>query len=203
MQEGLRIRLADWRDREVIHPIRRLITRPMDGGLYELLNWPIYHVHVAAQDGRTVGFTSCILYGNGTADDAGTVVVPEFRRHRIASELRATQLRDLGVMGWTHLYCAVPADSVEGLRMAHEHFGEPLGEVSVDSFPPHLYYCSRVEQMYAKILDRGVRAPHPLSPKFIEALRLKAGKARADLQRLAVNQAFQLQKADLRSQSIG
>ena len=103
----VRIRLADWRDWKEIQALRNLLDRPFDGGLYELLHWPVYHVHYAmapTENNEVIGFTSVALMPNGQAEDVGTVVAPAWRRQGIASQLRLTQVRDLMEMGWASVF---------------------------------------------------------------------------------------------------
>jgi hypothetical protein len=193
-----RIQLADWRDWRPIHALRRQLPRPLEGGLYELLNWPIYHVHLASLNDEPVAFTAVVLWPDGAADDVGTVVAPEQRRQRIASELRATQARDLIRMGWSRLYCAVPGDDDVAQACAGAHFGDPLGEVDWPGGPPYRYYGAPLAFISSRLIERGVKTPHPLSQKNDAKLQHKAEKARGDLNRLADLGVFNLAKATLR-----
>jgi hypothetical protein len=193
-----RIQLADWRDWRPIHTLRRVLPRPLEGGLYELLNWPIYHVHLASLDDEPVGFTSVVLWPDGAADDVGTVIAPPYRRQRIASELRATQVRDLTRMGWQRLYCAVPSDDPVAHACATMHFGEALGEVEWPGGAPYRYHGAPLSLVASRLVERGVKTPHPLSTKNDQKLQHKAERARADLNRLADLGVFNVQKATLR-----
>jgi hypothetical protein len=193
-----RIQLADWRDWQAINTLRRLLPRPLEGGLYELLNWPIYHVHLASRDDAVVGFAGVVLWPDGAADDVGLVVAPEARRSRVASELRATQVRDLLRMGWTRLYCAVPCDDAVAQACAAAHFGEAIGDVEWPGGPPYRYHGAPLAFVSSRLVQRGVRTPHPLSPKNDQRLQHKAEKARAHLAQLADLGVFNVQKATLR-----
>ncbi len=197
MIQNLRIRLANWKDREAIQPLRALLGRPVDGGLYELLNWSVYHAHIALVEGRPVGFTSVALLPQGVADDMGTVVIPEFRLHRVASELRATQLRDLSRMGYARLYCAAP-ETDEAISMGLAHFGEPLGRVVAPEIQPHAYFGATLPQIGERLQARGVRAPYPLSDENHRRLLMKAERALHDLTALNALMDFNMRKAELR-----
>jgi hypothetical protein len=190
-----RIRLADWRDWRAVHALRRTLHRPLDGGLYELLNWPIYHAHLACVGETVVGFTAVVLWPDGVADDVGTVVASEARRQRVASDLRATQARDLLRMGWQRLYCAVPSDDTAAMACAHAHFGEALGELDSTT----RYFGAPLATLAARLAERGVRPPYPLSPANDVKLLRKADAARVDLQHLARLADLNIQKAALRA----
>lgn len=199
----VRIALADWRDWRPIHALRRSLGRPLDGGLYELLNWPIYHAHIAItgdlEDKRVVGFTAVVLWPDGVADDVGTVVDAAHRRQRVASGLRATQVRDLLRMGWTRLFCAAPADDSAAVACATAHFGAPRGTLRAEGVPDTLYFGGDLAAIAARLTERGVRPPFPLSDANDAKLRRKADSARADLGRLAALADMNLQKAALRA----
>lgn len=193
-----RIKLADWRDWRPIHALRRALGRPLDGGLYELLNWPIYHAHIAVLDADVVGFTAVVLWPDGVADDVGTVVDERHRGQRVASTLRATQARDLLRMGWTRLFCAVRADHAAAMACAKAHFGEPLGLLTVAGEPDAVYFGDGIGAVAARLAERGVRTPYPLSAANDAKLTRKATAAHADLARLAALADLNLQKAALR-----
>lgn len=193
-----RVKLADWRDWRPIHALRRHLGRPLDGGLYELLNWPIYHAHIAVVGDDVVGFTAVVLWPDGVADDVGTVVAEAHRGHRVASTLRATQARDLLRMGWTRLFCSVRADEPAALACAKAHFGEPLGALSTPGEPDAVYFGAGIGAVAARLAERGVQTPYPLSPANDAKLKRKADAARADLARLAALADLNLQKAALR-----
>ena len=193
-----RIQLSDWRDWPSINNLRRLLPRPLEGGLYELLNWPIYHVHHAIVGEDVVGFTAVVLWPDGAADDVGTVVAEHARRQRVASELRATQVRDLLRMGWTRLYCAIPSDDAVAQACVTAHFGDALGEVEWPGGPPYRYHGAPLAFVASRLVQRGVRTPHPLSPKNDAKLQHKAQRARDHLARLADLGVFNVAKATLR-----
>jgi GNAT superfamily N-acetyltransferase len=192
----LRIRIADWRDWKEIQALRNLLPRPFDGGLYELLHWPIYHVHYAMPvDSPTVlGFTAVVLAADGEAEDIGTVVAPDYRRQGVASQLRLTQLRDLIEMGWHSLFGE--AITPEGNAWAATYM-DPVAATKRG------VYCGRgaVEAMRA-LLDRGTPPPHPLSPDNRARLAHKAGRAIEDLRRLAAFADQQMQHARLRKEYL-
>lgn len=198
IKEIVKIRLADWRDRDVIQPLRRLLGRPVDGGLYELLNWPQYHAHVARIGEETVGFTGVILFPSGVADDVGTVVHPNYRRRGIGSQLRYTQLRDLELMGWTHLWCA--AESEEAVKMCNLHFGPPKGEVNNGQIARHLYYGDFIPNILERLDELEVPKPFPLSQLNEDKLSHKAEKAIKDAIALGALADFNIRKTALRSQ---
>lgn len=189
---GLRICLADWRDRERIQPLRRATGSTFDGGLYELLNWPIYHVHLALQGDQPLGYTAVLLLADGHADDLGTHVVPEVRRQGLASALRAVQARDLMLMGWSWLW-TVGSDDPAAAACLRSHFGAPIGAIGDQP-----YHGVRCEVLHGRLMAKGVAEPHPLSPANAEKLRRKAERAHAQLAQLAQHGRLNLQKARLR-----
>ena len=194
----MRIRLGDWRDHVGIQSLRR-DTMVGNGGLYELLTWPIYHVHTAIIDGdRVVGFTSVALFPDGTGDDCGTVVAEDYRERGLAGALRATQVRDLLVMGWTSLFVAVPTPNAPGLACARKHFGEPLDVLHADGLPSVAYFGGPLSEIQARLTRAGVTEPRPLSPPNAEKLRQKAKAARTDFARLTAHGTLTAQKAALR-----
>lgn len=194
----LKIRLADWRDREVIQPLRRLLKRPVDGGLYELLNWPMYHAHVALVDGNTVGFTAVALHTGGVADDVGTVVAPEYRKQGIGSELRATQVRDLELMGFSTLYCAAPTLNPEAVEWCTHLFGSPISTIDSAYLDPHLYFGASLETIRENLKHRMVRDPFPLSDMNVERLLHKFERAIRDSAQIQALGDFNMRKALIR-----
>lgn len=196
----LKIRLADWRDREVIQPLRRMLKRPVDGGLYELLNWPMYHAHVALVDGNTVGFTAVALHTDGVADDVGTVVAPEYRRQGIASELRFTQVRDLELMGFTTLYCAAPTFQVEAIEWCQNTFGSPISTINSAYLDPHLYFGNTLSNIRQLLERRMVRTPFPLSDMNVERLLHKFERAVRDAAQIQALGDFNMRKALIRQE---
>lgn len=196
--QRLKIRLADWRDREVIQPLRRLLKRPVDGGLYELLNWPMYHAHVAMYDGQAVGFTAVTIHLGGIADDVGTVTHPDFRRKGVASELRATQVRDLALMGLTHLYCAAPIDSSDAIKWCTNTIGRPLGTVESAYMAPHVYFGNTLDSIHTNLQRMQVAAPFPLSEMNVERLLHKFERAVRDTAQLQALGDFNMRKALIR-----
>lgn len=196
--QRLKIRLADWRDREVIQPLRRMLKRPVDGGLYELLNWPMYHPHIAMLDGQAIGFTAVALHLGGVADDVGTVVHPDFRNQGVASELRATQIRDLNLMGLTHLYVAAPIDSPEAVKWCTSTIGRPIGQIESAYLSPHIYFGNTVPEIRSNLEQIGVRPPFPLSDMNIERLLHKFQRAVRDTAQIQALGDFNLRKALLR-----
>ena len=194
----IKIRLADWRDREVIQPLRRMLKRPVDGGLYELLNWPMYHAHVALVDGNTVGFSAVALHLGGIADDVGTVVHPDFRKQGIASELRSTQVRDLDIMGFTHLYCAAPIQSSDAIEWCTHIIGRPIGTLESAYMEPHVYFGNSLESIQSNLRSKSVRDPYPLSDVNVERLLHKIQRALRDTAQLQALGDFNMRKALLR-----
>ena len=161
------IRLADWRDRTEVQSLRRLVC-PVEGGLYELLKWPIYHVHTARKDGVTIGYTSVCLSPDGMADDAGTYVTENPKV--VLPILRRVQVRDLSVMGWKYLFVTVPFN-LTGLH--NTLFGHaPLAEFPDGS----LYYGAAIEVLQSRMQAAGIPDPLPLSVKQIEFLQYKASR---------------------------
>ena len=187
----IRIRLADWRDHATVQPLRRQLPRLVDGGLWELLNWAMYHVHTAIVGDRVVGYTSVALLDNGMADDVGTFVEPEYRNQGVASRLRYTQLRDLAVMGWTHFYVAVVRDQTVAIDMCRALMGEPVTLAYPDE---PLYFGGPVFTVAAKLKDMNVPLPHPLGPKHLDRLKVKGEKARQELIQLADMANFSMAK---------
>jgi GNAT superfamily N-acetyltransferase len=194
----IKVRLADWRDREVIQPLRRLLKRPVDGGLYELLNWPMYHAHVALVDGNTVGFSAVALHLGGIADDVGTVVHPDYRRKGVASELRATQVRDLSIMGFGHLYCAAPMQTPEAVEWCTHTIGRPVGPIDSAYMEPHLYFGNSLDAIKDNLRQMSVREPYPLSEVNVERLLHKIQRAIRDTAQLQSLGDFNMRKALLR-----
>lgn len=191
------VNLADWRDWRLVHPLRKLLNRPLDGGLYELLNWPIYHVHLARIGDEVVGYTSVVLYPDGSADDRGTAVVPASRRHGVASALRATQVRDLLLMGWPALYAAVPQGDDAAQACAVAHFGPARGTLTAAG-ETYAYHGDKAAGVALRLLERGVPGPYPLSSANEAKLHRKAEAAHAHLARLAIEGTLTMQKAALR-----
>jgi GNAT superfamily N-acetyltransferase len=195
----MRIRLGDWRDHHGVQTLRKE-TLGSGGGLYELLTWPVYHVHTAIDGGdRVVGFTSVALFPDGTADDCGTVVAEDHRERGIGSALRATQVRDLLVMGWRTLYVAVPTPNEAGVACAKAHFGEALGVITAEGLPPVAYFGGPLAEIQARLTRAGAFEPRPLSPPNADKLRQKAEAARNDLAKLAAQGTLTVQKAQLRA----
>ena len=192
------VRLADWRDWRAVQPLRKLLGRSLDGGLYELLNWPIYHVHLARMGEDVVGFTSVVLYPDGTADDRGTAVLPDYRRQGLAHALRATQVRDLLLMGWPTLYTAVPQDDPAAVACATAQFGPPRGRLDAPG-ERYLYFGDKAAGVALRLLEKGVPGPYPLSPANETKLHRKAEAAQSHLMRLAIEGTLTMQKAALRA----
>lgn len=181
MNTRVRIRVGDWRDWREIQALRNLLDRPFDGGLYELLHWSTYHVHYAMPDGEdtVIGFSSVRLLPDGAAEDAGTIVHPDWRRKGIASQLRLTQVRDLIEMGWSSLF--VPVVTPEGRAWCDTHL-DRLAEIE----PAVTYYAGNCADVMNHLLDLGTPTPHQLSPDNKARLAYKSGRAVQDLARLDV-----------------
>lgn len=201
MIEKLKIRLADWRDREFIQPLRRKLGRPVDGGLYELLNWPTHHAHIAMDGATPAGFTSVLLNMSGDADDIGTVVHEEYRRHGIASELRYTQIRDLALMGYARLFCAAPSDDEAAVAACHAHFGAPIAEINSAYIPKHFYFGSSLTAIEDRLMAMGIRRPFPLSPLNQERLLSKLERAKKEATSIRALGDFNLRKAYIRDEN--
>jgi GNAT superfamily N-acetyltransferase len=197
----LKIRLADWRDREHIQSLRRLLKRPVDGGLYELLNWPMYHCHVALVDDEPVGFSSVALYLHGLADDVGTVVLPRYRRQGIGTQLRATQVRDLLLMGMTALFCAAPMSNPASIQWCTKLFGSPLGSIESAYLDPHLYFGAILPTLAHTLKGLGIRDPFPLSDLNVDRLLQKHQRAMQDTARLQALGDFNMRKAVIRQET--
>lgn len=200
MVESLKIRLADWRDREYIQPMRRKLGRPVDGGLYELLNWPTHHAHIAMLGDKPVGFTSTLLNLTGDADDIGTVVNEEYRQQGVASELRYTQIRDLAIMGFARLFCAAPKDDLSAVACCIAHFGDPLAEITSAYISPHLYFGATLAVIEDRLIARGVRRPFPLSTINRERLLNKLERAKKESANIRALGDFNLRKAYVREE---
>lgn len=194
----LKIRLADWRDREVIQPLRRLLKRPVDGGLYELLNWPMYHAHVALLDGNTIGFSAVALHTNGVADDVGTVVAPEHRRQGIGSELRFTQVRDLEIMGFEKLFVAAPALETDAVEWCASLFGNPVSTINSSYLEPHIYFGADLSTIKENLRRKMVREPFPLSEMNVERLLHKFHRAIKESSQIQALGDFNMRKALIR-----
>mgnify|MGYP001593995728 CR=1 FL=1 len=192
----IRVRIADWRDWREIQELRNLLPSPFDGGLYELLHWPTYHVHYAmsTNSNDVIGFTSVVLSIDGEAEDAGTIVAPAFRRQGIASQLRLAQLRDLIEMGWHSLFSLVP--SLEGEAWTNTHLEH------IASTPAGEYYGNGCVTAMTQLLDAGVPTPHPLSPDNKARLVHKASRAIEDLPRLVAYAEQQFHQAKLRKEYL-
>lgn len=196
----LKIRLADWRDRESIQPLRRMLKRPVDGGLYELLNWPMYHAHIAMLDNQAVGFTAVTIHLNGIADDVGTVVAPEFRHQGIGSELRATQVRDLILMGLTHLYVAAPIDSTEAVKWCTDSIGRPLGTIDSAYLSPHIYFGNSLDVIKTNLQRMNTKEPFPLSEMNVDRLMHKLQRAMKETAQIQALGDFNIRKALIRQE---
>lgn len=188
----IRVRISDWRDWKEIQALRNLLPRPLDGGLYELLHWPLYHVHYAmpVDSDEVVGFTSVVLAADGEAEDTGTVVAPLYRRKGVASQLRLTQLRDLVELGWHSLFVLV--DTLEGEAWVQTYLDR------VAATPNGVYYGGGSVAAMEKLLDAGTPIPHPLSPDNRARLAHKATRAAENLSQLAKLAEQQYTQAKLR-----
>lgn len=194
----VRIRVADWRDWKEIQALRSQLQRPFEGGLYELLHWPTYHVHYAmptepAGDNRVIGFTSVSLLPNSIAEDVGSYVVPDQRDQTVASQLRLVQVRDLMEMGWSTIF--VTADTDEYVAWAAKYM-EPLGVLDNGA----RYFGSKCADLMDRLLDDEVPPPHQLSPDNRARLGYKGGRAIQDLARLQALSLRQLHKDMLRTE---
>lgn len=165
----VRVRLADSRDRDAIRVLRQtaLVHKALDGGLYELLTWPVYHTHAATLDGVLVGYASTILLPAAQAELSGLVVAAAHRRLGVGRLLLGTQARDLSMMGWRVLYAAAPSEDASAFLDALG--GVVLGGLTIDGFPPHTYYRLTLDAI-----------PHdvPLTAHQISRLQAKATQAR-------------------------
>lgn len=195
-----KVRLGDWRDRVPIQKLRKQYGRPHDGGLYELLNWPIFHVHTALEDEHIIGFAACVLLDGGLAEDAGTIVDVEHRRKGVASLLRRTQFRDLMVMGYTHYFSESDNDIGSAFNQMHLH---PLRTFNyVEGLPTIDYFGGNVAEASESLLERGTPHPHPLSPLHMSRLIKKAEKAHADSIVVQGRMVLQLEKGQARDEYV-
>ncbi len=189
-----RIYWASWADRQAIQSLRRHLPNLLDGGLWELLAWPVYHVHKALVEGQVVGYASVVIMPEGVADDFGLAVLPTHRRQGIASRLRACQVRDLTLMGWNRLYAATPAESEPAVAMCRRHFGEPLGSIEVPRLPAYLYFGASLDTLVPRL-----PTPYPFTQyKDYDFLKVKGQRAVEHLTQLAVHSLLNQRKAALR-----
>jgi GNAT superfamily N-acetyltransferase len=186
--------MASWADRAAVQALRRYNPFLLDGGLFELLHWPVYHVHKAVVEGQVVGYAAVGLMPEGVADDFGLAVLPTHRRQGVASKLRACQARDLQVMGWQRLYVAIPADQDAAVAMCTQHFGPPLGSLEVPGLPVHLYFGAPLDDLVTRL-----PRPYPLTTfKDTDYLRQKGERVQTQLAQLGAHSAMNTQKAHLR-----
>lgn len=178
-----RIRLADWRDHVQVQKLRKLLKRTVDGGLWELLNWPMYHVHTASIQDQIVGFTSVALLNDGVADDVGTVIDPEFRNQGISKLLRFTQLRDLALMGWTELWVLADTEDDIVFGSCQKYLGKMRAPITVGD-NTYGYFGESVIRLAQRIKENGCPPPIPLNDIFTDRLMVKRDRAREDLIRL-------------------
>lgn len=187
-----RIRLADWRDRSVVQPLRALLLGPyrLDGGLYEFLTWPTFHVLLAeGEDGRGLGIAAATLLPNGHAEDVGVAVLAELRRAKLGTRLRAALARDLAILGIRQWHADEPeregpawAFQVATLGAPTRHFLSPDGT-------RYGAWCRAVVEV-ADALGAGT-----LTTFSRERLESKARQAAVKHTNLAAVQAFCVAKA--------
>jgi hypothetical protein len=158
----------------------------------------MYHTHVALVDGNTIGFSAVALHTDGIVDDVGTVVAPEFRRQGIGSELRATQVRDLELMGFTTLFCAAPTLNPEAITWCTNIFGAPIDTIDSAYLDPHMYFGNTLENIRKNLKSRLVREPFPLSDMNVERLLHKFERAVRDAAQIQALGDFNMRKALIR-----
>ena len=198
MIDKMKIQLADWRDHAEINKLRKQLIQFNDGGLYELLNWPTYHVHAARYKDDIIGFTSVRLLANGNAEDVGTIVNEEFRGQDVASELKLTQIRDLITMGWTHMFATVKTEDAPAGLFARKLYGEPLGAIPGTHLGDLEYFGANVYHIQKAL--HNVRQPFPLSVKNHERLLHKATKAYTELSQLSLLGDIAMRKHRMRQE---
>lgn len=196
----LKIRTADWRDHEVVRSLRALAFTELslDGGLYELLNWPIFHCQVAVQEGQIIGMAALLLPPGPIADSQGVAVRPEYRGQRLASHLRAAQARDLQVLGYTALDVAIPSDNAAAMAMTLRHFPKELPPVLVDGQKPYRYFRAPVPELLQRASAEVGRYPVSLTPAQETLLQRKGEKARELHHRLILAETLSREKASRR-----
>ena len=196
----LKIRSADWRDHEAVQAVRAfaMTELSLDGGLYELLHWPIFHCHVAVQDGQVIGVAALFLPPGPIADSQGVAVRPEHRGKRIASHLRAAQARDLQLLGYETLDVALPSENEAAMAMTLRHFPLELSPILVDGQKPYRYFRVPVKDLLQRASTEVGRYPHPLTPAQETMLQRKGEKARAMHQTLLLIDVLSREKSQRR-----
>lgn len=188
----LHIRLARETDRAAIRALRRpvLVSKAQDGGLYELLTWPVYHCHVATlPDGTVVGYGATVLLPESHAEGLQVVVHPSYRRKGIGRLLLASQARDLLAMGWPVSGWTVP--TTDELRSGGSWL-EICGATFAGPLLNHYYY----------LLDHAnISGAGPLGKWERQRLDAKAAKAREWLTELVALRALEFEKTALRRQA--
>ena len=196
----LKIRPADWRDHEVIRSLRALAFTELslDGGLYELLTWPIFHCQVAVQEGQVIGMAALLLPPGTIADSQGVSVRPEHRGKRIASHLRAAQARDLKILGYEALDVALPSDNAAAMAMTFRHFPKELPPVLVDGQKLYRYFRATVPELLQRASAEVGRYPMSLTAAQETLLQRKGEQARELYHRLLLVETLARQKAERR-----
>ena len=198
---GLRVRWADWRDRQPVQELRRLQpdTVQLDGGLWELLSWPVYHAHIALVHGEPVGVAAANLWPLGIADEVSWVVKLGWQGQGIGWALRGAQWRDLMLLGWRQWYTTLPRDAEAARASTTRVCGPVRQEVMVAGLPPHEIYGGDLASMLVRY-RQSYPEPYALTTGQESRLRSKGVQAVAWLTRqLAVNR-FHTRKAALISQ---
>jgi len=193
---GLRVRWADWRDRQPIQELRQLQpdTVRLDGGLWELLSWPVYHTTIALVNGEPVGFAASNLWPLGVADEVGWVVKLGWRDQGIGWLLRGAQWRDLMLLGWRQWYTAIPREAEVGRAATAKVCGGPQQEVMVAGLPPHELYGGDLASLLVRY-RQSYPEPYALTTGQEGRLRSKGVQAVAWLTRQLSVHAFHARKA--------
>jgi GNAT superfamily N-acetyltransferase len=198
------IRLSNWGDRARIIPVREHLRADLVGDLYEMLTWPTYHVHSAWHlpagskgpdrwdAGKIVAYGTLALCGDGVAEATEMVVLPDYRRRRLASRLRMTQLRDLNALGFPVL--CQSARTPEGQAWCATHMDQ-LGPLPDGS----MYYRGTTELMRDHLRARGVPPEREYFDEMLQHTQKKTKAAWAHLALLGRVAETQRAKVMLRS----
>jgi GNAT superfamily N-acetyltransferase len=190
---SFKIQLADWRDREPIEELRREWDLYVEGGLYEMLHWPTYHVHIARLDGKVIGYVAATVHGDD-AEDAGGVTLGEFRRQGVAKALRATQMRDLVLLGCDRFFTAVRASNAPANAFARLMCGPPRDAADLPGVGLVYDYGSELQDIYDRLGAAGAAKPYPLSHVNQMKLISKREKINVHLQRVSDLAQFHIWK---------
>ncbi len=203
------IRLLDWRDWQLVKPVRLYLDTPVPADLKEVLQWPTYHSHGVWEEikegvpatattpeippvYRILAYGTIGLCADGKAEATEMVVLPEFQDRGLESWIRSVQCRDLPVLGFPVLYQAARSEAMQAWCATHM---DRIGTLPDGS----AYFRGEASVMRQRLAAQGAMSARHFDATILQQIERKREAAWAHLEKLHALADTQRAKLALRS----